>query len=312
MASPASRLLIARLPGLRDGRFSLKPLVWLLLATLAACGTRNASSAGALVVIDDAGDTVRLAQPAQRIVSLSPATTELIFAINAGDRLVGRTRWCDYPAAAKAVPDVGDGIPPNIESVLAVHPDLILLYRSPQNIDAAQRFRAAGSAVVQLDFNHLTDVGRVARLIGPLVGHPRDGDSLAAAMEQQLAGLKLPGDSSRPSVLILAWDQPPMAIGAGSFQSEILTLAGGRNAFDDVTTPSATVSIEAIAARNPAFILVSDTGMPGIVKRTEWNVIPAVRERHFLHLSDPAFGRPSPRAPSVVRQLQTLLAEAKR
>jgi ABC-type Fe3+-hydroxamate transport system substrate-binding protein len=101
-----------------------------------------------------------------------------------------------------------------------------------------------------------------------------------------------------------------MAIGAGSFQSEILTLAGGRNAFADVTAPSATVSIEAIAARDPALILVSDTGMPGIVKRTEWNVISAVKQRRFVHLSNPAFGRPSPRAPQLVLELRKLLAEA--
>ncbi len=312
MASPASRLLIARLPGLRDGRFLLRPFAWLLLAALAACGTDSRTPSGALVAIDDAGDTVRLAQPAQRIVSLSPATTELVFAIRAGDRLVGRTRWCDYPVEARAVPDVGDGIPPNIESVLAQRPDLVLLYKSPQNIDAAQRFRAAGSAVLQLDFNHLEDVGRLARLIGPLVGHPREGDSLANAMQQQLASIQLPADSTRPSVLILAWDQPPMAIGAGSFQSEILSLAGGRNTFGDVTTPSATVSIEAILARHPDLILVSDTGMPGIVKRTEWNVIPAVKNRRFVHLSNPAFGRPSPRAPQLVLELRKLLAEAHR
>lgn len=313
MASPASRLLIAHLPGHRDGRLRVKPLAWLLLAALAACGPGSTGHpSGALVAVDDAGDTVRLVQPARRIVSLSPATTELIFAIRAGDRLVGRTRWCDYPAEAKAVPDVGDGIPPNIESVLAQRPDLVLLYRSPQNIDAAQRFRAAGSAVLQLDFNHLADVGRLARLIGPLVGHAREGDSLAAEMSRQISGMETSVDSTRPSVLILAWDQPPMAIGAGSFQSEILSLAGGRNAFDDVTAPSATVSIEAIAARNPALILVSDTGMPGIVRRTEWNVIPAVRERRFVHLTNPAFGRPSPRAPQLVLELRKLLAEARK
>lgn len=312
MASPASvvRLLIAHLPGRRDGRFCWKPFPWLLLALLHACGVRTGQPTGALVVVDDAGDTTRLARPASRIVSLSPATTELVFAIGAGARLVGRTRWCDYPEAARAVPDVGDGIPPNIESVLAQHPDLVLLYRSPQNVDAAERFRAAGSAVLQLDFNHLADVSRLARLIGPLVGRAQAGDSLARVLEQELARIRLPSDSTRPSVLILAWDQPPMAIGAGSFQSEILSLAGGRNVFDDITAPSATVSIEAIAARNPALIIVSDSGTPGLARRPEWNVVRAVHDRRFLHLSTPAFGRPSPRAPQLVLELRGLLQRA--
>lgn len=258
-------------------------------------------------MVDDAGDTTRLAQPASRVVSLSPATTELIFAVGAGDRLVGRTRWCDYPDAARTVPDVGDGLPPNVESVLAQHPDLVLLYRSPQNVDAAERFRAAGSAVLQLDFNHLSDVSRLARLLGPLVGRAGEGDSLAAALEQELARIQLPPEGHRPTVLILAWDQPPMAIGAGSFQSEILALAGGRNVFEDIAAPSATVSIEAIAARDPALILVSDTGTPGFARRPEWNVVTAVRERRFLHVNTPAFGRPSPRAPALVLDLRGLL-----
>ena len=282
----------------------------LLTTLLAGCGARASTTAGHLVVVDDAGDTVRLRQPASRVVSLSPATTELIFAIGAGDGLVGRTRWCDYPAAARAVPDVGDGLPPNVESVLARRPELVLLYRSPQNAEAAERFRAAGSAVLQLDFNHLADVSRLARLLGPLVGHAREGDSLARAFDQSLDRLRLRSDGVPASgVLILAWDQPPIAIGAGSFQSEILTLAGGRNIFADISAPSATVSIEAIAARDPALILVSDTGVPGFARRPEWNVVRAVRERRFVHLTSPAFGRPSPRAPALVQQLRARLAE---
>jgi ABC-type Fe3+-hydroxamate transport system substrate-binding protein len=300
--------LIAHLPGPGDGHFVFRACAAAALVLLLACGSRAASSTGALVVVDDAGDTTRLAQPATRVVSLSPATTELMFAIGAGGVLVGRTRWCDYPAAARNVPDVGDGIPPNIESVLAQRPDLVLLYRSPQNLDAARRFRDAGAAVLQLDFNHLADVSRLARLIGPLVSHRREGDSLATSLDAQLAELRGSADTgAAPSVLIMAWDQPPMVIGAGSFQSEILTLAGGHNTFADVTAPSATVSIEAIAARNPSLVLLSDSGAPSFATRPEWGVVPAVRDRQFIHLATPAFGRPSPRAPALVRALRDSL-----
>lgn len=308
MASPAlkSRLLIAHVRGVGTGRFLLAALA--AVALLPACGSQAAQLAGRLVIVDDAGDTTRLAGPATRVVSLSPATTELMFAIGAGSTLVGRTRWCDYPAQAKAVPDVGDGLPPNIEKVLGQHPDLVLLYRSPQNSDAARRFREAGAAVLQLDFNHLGDVSRLARLLGPAVGHARDADSLATAMDADLAALRRAADSSAArAVLILAWDQPPMVIGAGSFQSEILTLAGARNAFADIAAPSATVSIEAIAARNPGLILLSDTGAPAFALRPEWKVVAAVRDRRFVHLTDPAFGRPSPRAAALVRALRDSL-----
>ncbi len=265
------------------------------------------------MVVDDNGDTTRLAAPATRIVSLSPATTELVFALGAGDHLVGRTRWCDYPAAVADVPDVGDGIPPSIEAVLARQPDLVLLYRSAQNLEAATRFRAAGIAVLTLRLDQLADVPRLARLLGPALGHPRTGDSLATALTAALAAARdtadhLPGP--RPRVLLLAWDQPPIAIGAGSFQSEILTLAGGRNLFADLAAPSAPVSIEAIAARNPDWILTSDSTAPGYARRPEWKVIPAVAQRHFIQFDNPAFGRPSPRAPQLIADLRARLSAA--
>jgi ABC-type Fe3+-hydroxamate transport system substrate-binding protein len=293
----------------------LKPVRALLTVLLGACASPASGPAGALVVVDDIGDTLRLARPAARIVSLSPATTELVFALGAGDRLVGRTRWCDFPPAALAVPSVGDGLPPNVEAVVAAAPDLVLLYRSPQNAPARARFREAGVPTLTLSFDHLGDVARLARLLGPVVARAEAGDSLALAFEAAIAAARartgaIP-DSLRPRVLILAWDQPPIAIGAGSFQSEILTLAGARNLFADLPTPSAPVSIEAIAARDPDLILLSDSGgLPAFARRPEWAAVGAVRDRRFARLPTPAFGRPSPRALEVVQELETRLAEA--
>lgn len=289
----------------------LKRILALLPVLLGACSAPAQRPDAGLVIVDDVGDSVRLAQPARRIVSLSPATTELVFALGAGDRLVGRTRWCDYPAAALAVPSVGDGLPPNIESVLAQAPDLVLLYRSPQNAAALARFRAAGIAAVQFGIDHLADVPRLARLLGPAVGRAAAGDSLAAAFEAGVAAAASRAgetpDSSRPTVLLLAWDQPPIAIGAGSFQSEIVALAGGRNLFADLTAPSATVSIEVIASRNPDLVLVTESGPPAIARRPEWAAVPAVREGRFVHLVTPVFSRPSPRAMEAVAELRAAL-----
>ena len=113
----------------------------LLFLGVTACAderAKPAASPGAsIVVVDDAGDTVRLAGPAHRIVSLIPATTELLFAIGAGERIVGRTHWCDYPDAAERVPDLGDGMNPNLEAVVAARPDLVVLYLSGQKAEAA-------------------------------------------------------------------------------------------------------------------------------------------------------------------------------
>lgn len=293
----------------------MKPVQALLAALLGACATPAVRPAGPLSVVDDLGDTLSFARPPSRIVSLSPATTELVFALGAGDRLVGRTRWCDYPAAALAVPSVGDGLPPNVEAVVAAAPDLVLLYRSPQNATARARFRESGIPTLTLSFDHLADVARLARLLGPVLGRPEAGDSVARAFEAAIATAQdrsggIP-DSLRPRVLLLAWDQPPIAIGAGSFQSEILTLAGAVNLFADLPVPSAPVSIEVIAARDPDLILLSDSGAPAFASRPAWAAVRAVKERRFVRLTTPAFARPSPRAPEVARELMARLAEAR-
>src|SRR5437773_1383809 len=123
------------------------------LAVAACAGKERPASQGGIAVTDDAGRRVTLATPAQRIVSLLPSFTELLFAIGAGDRLVGRTAWCDYPPEALAVPNVGDGMPPNVEAVAARRPDLVVLYRSGQNVSAAEQLERLGIRTVLLDLN---------------------------------------------------------------------------------------------------------------------------------------------------------------
>jgi iron complex transport system substrate-binding protein len=165
-----------------------------------------------------------------------------------------------------------------------------------------------------LSMDHLADVARLARLLGVVLGRPATGDSLAGAVSAALDSVAAPGvllpGSAHPRVLLLAWDQPPIVIGAGSFQSEILALAGGRNLFEDVPAPSATVSIEAIADRDPDLILVADTAVPAIARRPEWRVVAAVRERRFVHMPATAFSRPGLRAPELVRALRVALEAA--
>jgi ABC-type Fe3+-hydroxamate transport system substrate-binding protein len=286
----------------------LKPAVPLLAALLGACAPPDARPAGSISTVDDVGDTVRLAAPAGRVVSLAPATTELLFAIGAGPNVVGRTRWCDYPAAARAVPDLGDGLRPNVEAVTASRPDLVVLYRSAQNREAADRLRALGDPVAEYQTDRLADVPRVARALGLLTGHTAEADSLAAGFDSALARVSLPPQPDTPRILILVWDQPPMTVGAGSFLSELVERAGGRNLFDDLPAPSGTVSIEAIATRDPDAILLTSEGEPGFADRAEWRVVRAVQQHRFIRVSGSAFSRPSPRAPEAIRQLRERLA----
>ena len=245
---------------------------------------------------------------AQRIVSLLPSFTEILFAIGAGDRLVGRTTWCDYPPAALAVPSVGDGMPPNIEAVAARKPDLVVLYNSGPNVAAAQQLERIGIRTVLLDLNRLEDLGPATRTLGRLTGLDARAESLAEAMDA-FTSTNLHPPSPTSTVAFIVWDNPPIIIGAGSYLDQLAALAGARNVFSDIAAPSAQVSLETIAARDPQWIAVlSDSGAtPAFAKRQEWRAVRAVREGHFLLLPGSLFGRPGPRSAEAVRELRARL-----
>src|SRR5256886_6732588 len=156
----------------------------LLLAAVPAC--REAGRApppASLAVTDDAGRRVALAAPAGRVVSLLPSFTELLFAIGAGDRLVGRTTWCDYPPEALRVPSVGDGMPPSVEAVAARHPDLVVLYRSGPNVTAAEQLERLGIRTVLFDLNLLEQLGPATRRLRALTRQGNRADSVARVMD---------------------------------------------------------------------------------------------------------------------------------
>ncbi|MGH7561944.1 MAG: ABC transporter substrate-binding protein [Gemmatimonadales bacterium] len=274
-----------------------------LAAAVVSCGGRQQAAGASLV--DDAGVTVELASPPRRVVSLIPAATELVFALGAGGRLVGRTAWCDWPPEAAAIPSLGNGIDPSVEAVLGTRPDLVLLYRSGSNRNAAERLRALGTPVLELAFDTIEDLRRISRLLGTALGEPAGSDSVLARLDRELAPAtaRIADTAARPSVVLIVWDRPPMVLGRGSFLSEIVERAGARNAFGDLAASSAPVSIEAIAARDPDLILVSGDGDPAFAGRAEWQVVRAARERRFLRVTGSEYNRPSPRLPQAVASL---------
>lgn len=270
------------------------------------CGPGGTPAAGP--VVDDAGRTVALETTPQRIVSLSPATTELLFAIGAGQRLVGRTRWCQDPPEASAVPSVGEGLDPNVELIVARRPDLVVFYRSAANDAAIAQLARLGIATASVQLDGLADVARAAILLGRLTGDSARADSLVAAFRSALPHALAGPDVSRPRALMLAWDNPPIVIGGASFLSEIVELAGGRNAFGDLEQPSAPVSIEAIAARDPDVVVVtSGDDVPAWARRPEWQTVGAVRAGRFVVVSGTEFSHPSFRAPRAVERLRVAL-----
>ena len=276
---------------------------------LLACESREQQGEGSLV--DDTGHHVSVARPPTRIVSLAPGHTELLFAIGAGDRVVGRTRWCDYPPAVDAIPSVGDGLNPNVESILARNPDLVVFYASPSNEPAIARLEQLGIATVSMLTDDLADFIRAADLLATLTGEKDRSDSLIGWLQHEVSTFEATRSTeSLPTVLMVAWDNPPIVIGSTSFLSQIVGLAGARNVFADVDRPSLTVSIETIVERDADLVLIaSDSGIPAWAERPEWRVVPAVRDRRFVVVTGTEFSRPSFRAPDAIRRVRTALEE---
>jgi ABC-type Fe3+-hydroxamate transport system substrate-binding protein len=173
---------------------------------------------------------------------------------------------CDYPPAALDVASVGDGIPPNIEAVAARKPDLVVLYNSGPNVTAAQQLERIGIRTVLLDLNRLEDLGPATRKLGQLTGLEQRAESLAVAMDSLV--LHQPPPSST-NLAYIVWDNPPSSSARADYLSQLAALAGARNVFDDITAPSAQVSLETIAARNPHWIAVlSERGAAGVREAT--------------------------------------------
>lgn len=262
-------------------------------------------------LVDHTGKPITLNGPARRIVSLWPGFTELLFSIGAGDRVVGRTRWGDYPPAALEVPSVGDGLDPNVEAIAALRPDLVVFYASASNDRALMQLDALGIASVSVRSDRLSEFAEAARFIAKLTDTEVVADSLVRDLERQLDSLRATRPAEPlPRAVLITWDNPPIIIGGASFLSEITSLAGARNVFADIDRPSATVAIETIAERNPDVVLLtSESGIPDWANRPEWKAVPAVRDVRFIVLSESEFGRPSFRAPNAIRWLRSALAD---
>src|SRR5262249_9801090 len=149
--------------------------------------------------------------------------------MGAGARVVGRTHWDTYPAAAQAVTDLGPGLRPNIEAVLAVHPDLVLLYASADNRAAAEKFTSLGIATIAIKADHIADFTKEARLLGRVLGDSAAAAAVVDSVTRTLDRVRTATASlPKPTVFWEVWPSPLMAVGGGSFLDELLTIAGGQ------------------------------------------------------------------------------------
>ena len=281
----------------------------ILVLLLAACARapERAPAAGAALV-DDFGDTLALAAPPARIVSLNPTTTEILFALGAGPRVVGRSRWDLWPDSARLVPEAGDGIRPNVEAVLARRPDLVMLYASNDNRAAAERFRAAGVATWAIKVDSIAEFARAVEQVGRITGDTARArltrDTVLRALDSVRAATR--GRTPR-AVVWHVWDEPLIVIGGGSYMNELVEIAGGRNVFADAGEPSPQVSMEEILRRDPDAVLAGPDGARRLSNDPIWRTLPAVRERRILVVDTVLVGRPSVRLGEAARSLARLL-----
>lgn len=288
----------------------LRRLAGLVVAVSAlACSTRDAPRPPGPFV-DDYGALVRAGTPARpaRIVSLTPATTEILFAIGAGPRVVGRTHWDQWPDSARLVRDLGDGLRPNVEAVLAVRPDLVILYASGDNRAAAAHLRAAGVPVLALRTDRIADFARAARLLGRAVGDSARAAQCVDTVMHTLARVRAAtAAQARPRVFWHVWDAPVITIGGGSFQNELLDIAGATNVYGADPRPSFQVSLEDVIRRDPRYVLAGPVGAARIRVSAEWRAVAAVRAGRVLVVDTALVGRPSVRLGEAAVALARLL-----
>lgn len=285
---------------------------FLLLAAALGCSADesprepSASQPGAH---DDFGGALpSLEQPPARIVSLNPATTDLLFAVHAGPRVVGRSKWDLYPDSARLVPSLGDALRPNVELVLGARPDLVILYASEDNRLAYDRLRDAGVAVLALRIDRIEHFERAARMLGRVTGNADAGAEVADSVLATLARVRdATRGLARPRVFWRIWDAPLITIGRGSFLSQLVDIAGARNVYEDIAAPSQQVTFEDVVRRDPEFVLVGPEGNETIAQDPAWRAIRAVREGRIRVVDTTLVGRPSVRLGEAAVHLARLL-----
>jgi len=279
----------------------------LLIIALARCAGATAPEEGApkpVSVVDDAGRTVEIAKTPQRIISLAPSNTEILFALGLGNKVVGVTEFCDYPEEAKAIEKVG-GIEPNLEKMVALNPDLVLaIGGSPAQVEKATEMEKLGLTVLVLEPGDIEGIMANIELVGRATDAEKEATELTAEMRKRFDDIiaKTEKADSRPKVFFeLDATDPskPYTPGPGSFIDALITLAGGSNIGAGAKMQWAQLSTEEIIAQDPEIIVLGDANYgvtAEMVKgRPGWSVITAVRDSAIYPIDDILISRPGPR-----------------
>jgi iron complex transport system substrate-binding protein len=248
--------------------------------------------------------------PPRKIVSLAPSVTETLFALGLGDRLVGVTTYCDYPAEAKKLPKVGDFMNPSLEAVLAKKPDLVLGVTGATDPVKAKEMERLGLKVVLVSVSNLKDILASARSIADLLGNGKAGEKLAAKIAAQVEEVKKKvSPAPRRSVLLVVGFQPLIAVGGKNFIDELITLGGGENIAGGAAQPWLNVPDELVVARAPQVIIEAGMGSERESGKrwSDLKSVPAVRERRIYSYPSDKILRPGPRFGEALVEIARLI-----
>jgi iron complex transport system substrate-binding protein len=286
--------------------------MWPQISALVAGATLAATVAsGQVSVVDDLGRTVTLRSHARRVVSLAPSITETLFAVGAGGTVVGVTDFCNYPPEARGVPRVGGMINPNIETIVALKPDVVVVSMEGNSREDFRKLTSIGLPVFVSNPRTLEEIYRSITQIGALTGQTEGAARTVEEMRTREKAARARGGTMPVRALLVVSLQPLIVAGRNTFIHELLVAAGGTNlaAYAKGNYPS--YSRETVVANNPDAILITSDALTDVQSLTrifpEWSIVAAVRHRRVYTVNSDIVSRPGPRAVQALESLVHLL-----
>ena len=249
--------------------------------------------------VDDTGRKLYVSQAPKRVVSLAPSITEMLFAIGAGDAVVGVTEWCDYPPEAQTRARVGDSRP-NLEAILALQPDLVLGVAAVRN-DELETLRRLKVPLFIMDVQSLEHVYAHIQTLGRMFDRVQEANALVYAMRTDIQDIvEKTGSVPKPRVLYVLYHQPFITVGPGSFIHQLLEMVGADNVAKDAGDAYPRLSMEVVLRKDPEILLfpsMDGTRSPesDLAQWTQWNTIAAVKNKRMHFVPWTLVSRPGPR-----------------
>ena len=280
------------------------------LLQIALCATAQAAQVHTSTpysVVDDAGSRIALAGPAQRIISLAPHTTELLFAAGAGEQVVGVVSYSNYPEQAQTIQNVGSYHQFDFEQIALLKPDLIVGWASGNPKPLLEKLRAMGFTLFLSEPKELDDIANNIIKLGQLAGTQANAEKAAASYRQQLADIAQQNKNKKNvTVFYEIWHSPLMTLGGDHLFNKVLALCSASNAFADLDSLAPQIGVENVLQRNPDMILASgmDTSRPDwLDKWLDSPQLSAVKNNHLYFIPPDYLQRHSPRLAIGASQL---------